>query len=90
MPDYRVYTLGEGGHIKGRTADGHAVEVWEYDRRIALIDGKTARLRLALYAQPPPLPIGHSGALFASPFPRFISIAAGGGERQAARPSFAK
>jgi len=40
VPDYRVYTLGEGGHIKGRTADGHAVEVWEYDRRIALIDGK--------------------------------------------------
>jgi hypothetical protein len=47
VPDYRVYTLGEDGHIKGRTADGHAVEVWEYDRRIALIDGKTARLRLA-------------------------------------------
>jgi hypothetical protein len=57
VPDYRVYTLGEDGHIKGRLeircpddeaalerakqlADGHAVELWEYDRRIALIDGK--------------------------------------------------
>jgi hypothetical protein len=57
VPDYRVYTLGEDGHIKGRTefrcpddeaalehakqlADGHAVELWEYDRRIALVDGK--------------------------------------------------
>ena len=56
-PRYRVYTLGEDGHIKGRTeircpddesalehakqlADGHAVELWECDRRIALIDGK--------------------------------------------------
>ena len=57
VPDYRVYTLGEDGHIKGRTeircpddeaaleraknlADGHAVELWEGNRRIALIDGK--------------------------------------------------
>jgi hypothetical protein len=57
VPDYRVYTLGEDGHIKGRTeircpddeaalehakqlADGHAVELWEGDRRIALVDGK--------------------------------------------------
>jgi hypothetical protein len=55
VPDYRVYTLGEDGHIVGRTeiycpddetalervkslADGH--ELWEGDRRIALIDGK--------------------------------------------------
>jgi len=57
VPDYRVYTLGEDGHIKGRAeiccpddeaalehakqlADGHAVELWERDRRIALVDGK--------------------------------------------------
>jgi hypothetical protein len=57
VPDYWVYTLGEDGHIVGRTeiycpddeaaleraknlADGHAVELWEGARRIALIDGK--------------------------------------------------
>ncbi len=57
VPDYRVYTLGEDGHIVRRTetyclddeaaleraknlAEGHAVELWEGDRFIALIDGK--------------------------------------------------
>jgi hypothetical protein len=57
VPDYRVYTLGEDGHIVRRTeiycladdaaleraknlVDGHAVELWEGDRRTALIDGK--------------------------------------------------
>ena len=57
VPDYRVCTLGEDGHIFRRTeiscpddqaaleraknlADGHAVELWEGGRRIALIDGK--------------------------------------------------
>jgi hypothetical protein len=55
VPGYRVYALGEDGHIKGRTeidcpdddaaleraknlVDGHAVELWEGSRCIALID----------------------------------------------------
>jgi hypothetical protein len=55
VPDYRVYTLDEDGHIVRRSenhcpddeaaleraknlADGHAVELWERDRCIALID----------------------------------------------------
>jgi len=62
VPGYRVYTLGEDGHIVGRAdidclhdeaaveraqnlADGHAVELWEGTRRIALInkDGSSTR-----------------------------------------------
>jgi hypothetical protein len=67
VPDYRVYTLGEDGHIVRRTeiyclddeaaleraknlAEGHAVELWEGDRVIALIAAKTATLRLPLHA----------------------------------------
>jgi len=41
--DYRVYFLGDDGHVVARFAatqlqNGHPIEVWQLDRKVALIE----------------------------------------------------